>query len=785
MTCFVVHISSVSTRGPNRYAPEMEGLFPQKTTGFVRVAVDRGLDRYPDGLTYALDEELADVTIGEEVMVPLGRGNTPTPGHVVEKTEESETSGPVKHVLARTKSPALPSDLIELARWISSYYLAPLGPTISSMLPAPVRRRTGSVTQRMIDLAAEPPDQTKPPTRKQLQVLEALRTLSAEARPVDRRKLIRLAELQTAGPIDRLVKSGLLEETRQTAIEAAWRKAGVHKMERPIPTEAQQRVIDDIAAEFPSGFSTHLIRGVTGAGKTEVYLRLIEQVVHANRIALVLVPEISLTPQTGARLTGRFPDHRVALLHSGLTAAQRHQQWSQVANDEVDIILGARSAVLSPLNRDRLGLIVVDEEHDHSYKQDSMPRYHGRDVAIRLGQMAPCPVVLGSATPSLESWANATEKGFFRLHDLPERAPGLTLPKVRIVDMAKDRHRPGGATWSALGPTLEQALGETLDAGGQALLLLNRRGFASYLTCRNKACDWMLTCDDCDVSMVMHRQQDLPRGGFVRCHHCLSEQRVPRSCPACGQGITAMGQGTQRIEELLTRRFPSLATGDTLRRIDSDTMRTAEDLHQVLEAFGSGEVRVLLGTQMIAKGLDYPGVRLVGVLDADTSIHLPDFRASERTFQLVAQVCGRCGRGQAPGTAIIQTYNPEMPAIECAASGRYRQFAEAELEDRRACGLPPISRMARLVVQDQNLARCEAQAQAIKEQLEASSDGQVDIRGPSDCVIGRIAQRHRKQIELLAASPGPLHAALLKARASGVLDGSQRVTLDIDPMSLM
>ncbi|MEE2906454.1 MAG: primosomal protein N', partial [Planctomycetota bacterium] len=325
----------------------------------------------------------------------------------------------------------------------------------------------------------------------------------------------------------------------------------------------------------------------------------------------------------------------------------------------------------------------------------------------------------------------------------------------------------------------------TLQEGGQALLLLNRRGFASYLACRHRACGWVLSCDQCDVTMVMHRHQDLPRGGFVRCHHCLSEQRVPRACQACGGPVGALGLGTQRIEEALAKRYDTLIPGDTLRRIDSDTMRNSDDLHAALEAFGASHVKVLLGTQMIAKGLDYPGVRLVGVINADTAIHLPDFRASERTFQLVAQVCGRCGRGNEPGTAIIQTFNPDAPAIRLAAENRYREFADAELEDRQACGLPPSRRMVRLVIQDRDDKRCETYAHTLRDGLISLCDESVEIRGPIECVINRLSGRHRRQIELFSQSPHPLHHMLAEARANGLLEGADRITIDVDPISLM
>ena len=763
----------------------MQELFPQARVGFVRVAVERGLDRYPGGLTYALDESLSDVEPGERVIVPLGRGNAPTGGYVVERLETVENPGATKHVIKRDASaPRLPLDLLRLAEWMASYYMAPLGLTISGMLPSAVRKGTGSVTVRLIDLPKDDPD-TRPRSPKQRHVLEVIGALSPAERPIERRKLATLCGLKTCGPIDRLVASGHLDESRHTSIEAAWRKATPETGTAPTPTPLQQSIIDDITSDMDDGFHVHLVRGITGSGKTEVYIRLIEQAVERGKIAVVLVPEISLTPQTGGRLTSRFPDRRIAILHSGLTDAQRNQQWAKVVNDEVDIVLGARSAVLAPLKHERLGLIVVDEEHDQSYKQDSTPRYHGRDVAVRLAQMSNCLAILGSATPSIESWANATERGNYTLHEMLERAPGLSIPKVRLVDMAEQRRHLSPGQTMLLGPVLEDALQRTLDDGGQAILLLNRRGFASYITCRSRGCGWVLKCDQCDSTMVMHRQRDLPRGGFVRCHHCQSEQRVPRTCEACGGGLGAFGLGTQRVEESLAERYDALVPGETLQRIDSDTMRRSEDLHAVLDAFGNGRVRVLLGTQMIAKGLDYPGVRLVGVIDADTSINLPDFRASERTFQLVSQVCGRCGRGDQPGMAVIQTFNPDAPAIRLAAENRYRQFADQELADRKICSLPPVRRMARLVVSDRDELRSQAEAERLRTGLEEHLMEAVELRGPSPCVITRLSGRFRNQIELYAPTAHALHGSLSRARDAGLFDRADRVTIDMDPIALM
>jgi primosomal protein N' (replication factor Y) len=530
-----------------------------------------------------------------------------------------------------------------------------------------------------------------------------------------------------------------------------------------------------------------------------VYIRLIERVLASGKSALMLVPEISLTPQTGGRLIGRFPKHRVAILHSGLTAAQRHQQWALVAEGKADIVLGARSAVFAPVPDGSLGLIVIDEEHDSSYKQDQAPRYHGRDVAIRRAQLAGCPIVLGSATPSLESWHNATSGNSRRstLHRLRVRAPGLRLPKVQIFDFREQARQRRDHRVHLLGPALESAIARTLDSDGQILILLNRRGYANYIACPSSRCGWIMTCEHCDVTTVYHRAQKLPLGGFVRCHHCLCEQKLPELCPQCGHRISVFGLGTQRIEEELARKFPQLVEGKTLRRIDSDSMHGSEDFHEALGRFGRGEIKALVGTQMIAKGLDFPGVKLVGVINADTSINLPDFRASERTFQLVSQVAGRSGRGTDPGLTIVQTFNPAAAAIRFAAAHDYERFAAQELAEREQSGLPPWTRMTRIVVRHEDHVRCIETARALTSELAALSDqleaersrsvplSPIRLRGPSPCPIARIADKHRQQIEIIAPSAAMMQAFLSKARCGALLRSGTDMAIDVDPIALL
>ncbi|MCA9295672.1 MAG: primosomal protein N', partial [Phycisphaerales bacterium] len=456
-------------------------------------------------------------------------------------------------------------------------------------------------------------------------------------------------------------------------------------------------------------------------------------------------------------------------------------------------ILGARSAIFAPVPDGRLGVIIVDEEHDSSYKQDQVPRYHGRDVAIRRAQLAGVPIVLGSATPSLESWHNACEGTKSTLHRLTSRAPGLRLPRVIIVDFIEEMKQYGDKRVHLIGPTLNNAIDDTLRSNGQTLLLLNRRGYANYITCADSSCDWLLQCDDCDVTMVYHLNRKMKTAdgspvrpsGYVQCHHCLAQQRLPDKCSDCGQRIMTFGLGTQRVEAEILRRWPELVEGDTLLRVDSDTMHRASDFHTALSRFGSGEVRVLVGTQMIAKGLDFPGVRLVGVINADTALNLPDFRASERTFQLVNQVAGRCGRGRDPGVAIVQTFNPDDPAIVHASAHDFPSFARGELEHRRMCGLPPFSRMARIIVRDEDHPRALARAGQLERALKRIEDPPIRIRPAAPCPIARIAGRHRMQIELMAPTAGVLQRFLTRARQLDLIHADGSLAVDVDPVSML
>lgn len=779
----------------------------------VLVAVERGVDAYPEGLTYGVTPELATLRAGQRVTVPLGRGDATTHGWVVRVLESAENKGisdeKLKAVRSVDDTVALPTQVMELARWMSAYYACPLGVALAGVLPAAVKKGVGrvdrtfvSLTQRGRDVIAQlqvaaqqrarrgKKDAAATPTPRfspaQKRLLEALIDRPADADAIESAELLAAATVATKSPLHSLATLGLLELTTRSHVEADWLEQAARLENRtptpPALTPDQQRAVSAIGSTISFGFSQHLLFGVTGSGKTEVYLRLMQQCLDAGRTALLLVPEISLTPQTAGRVLDRFPNERVAILHSALTAAQRNQQWMLVAEGKARVVVGARSAVFAPIPDDQLGLVLVDEEHDQSYKQDQAPRYHGRDLAIRRAQIAACPIVLGSATPSLESWFNATERGTSVLHRLPTRAPGLTTPKVEIIDFSADVRRFRDRRVHLLGERLAESLARVVSEDGQAILLLNRRGYANWISCSAR-CGWMMRCEHCDAGMVCHEG---PRARFVRCHHCLTEQRLPEKCPDCAASVTVFGLGTQRVEEELVRVHPALAIPGAVLRVDGDSMRGSRDLHDALGRFATGEVRVLVGTQMIAKGLDFPNVRLVGVVNADTAINLPDFRAAERTFQLVNQVAGRCGRGSSGGRAIVQTFQPDAAAIRLAAAHDFEGFAAQELAARKQFGLPPYRRMARVVVRHASETAARDEAKRIRDALDRLPDCKgCEVRGPHPCPITRVSDRFRMQVEVFAPDAAALQRLITAARNAGAFPGGELAAVDVDPVALL
>lgn len=811
--------------------------------GGVGGGVDEG------GLTYAVPEGMS-VRVGELVTVPLG--STSTTG-VVLRVGGAELlggldPGRVRAVVAGHGS-VLPASVLELARWVSRYYVCPLGMVMPAVVPGAVQRGVGRRVRRVVELGAQAGEiagRGAGLTARSRGALARALELAAETWPMEPGVLADRLGVG-AGVISGLVRAGALVEGSRREVRAGARPAlAAAKTAEgsPRPTAEQAAAIAGVVSTL-GGYAAHLVFGVTGSGKTEVYLRAIEAMLarDAGAGAIVLVPEIALTPQTERRFVERFGAGTVAVLHSGLTASQRHAYWAACAGGEGGgprVVVGARSAVFAPLGR--VGLIVVDEEHDGSYKQDQLPRYHARDVAIKRAQLEGCPVVLGSATPSLESWWNAGAGGTggaggaggagvgegggvarYRLHRLRARATGAQLPTVRVVDLLEEARlrtggERGGGGWRdghlhLIGPTLEHELDRVLGDGGQAIVLLNRRGYANYICCATSPrCAWVMRCEHCDVTAVYHTEwAERGRGGHggvVRCHHCLGETLLPSRCPVCAAGVNTFGMGTQRVEAELARKLGhrrGLEPGVSMVRADADSMRGgARAYFDVLGRFGRGEVRVLLGTQMIAKGLDFANVRLVGVVQADTALALPDFRASERTFQLVAQVAGRAGRAggvAGRGLVIVQTLRPDEPAIVLAGRHDYESFAAGELAVRRLSGLPPAWRMARVVCRDTDPAKAVARAQGVRGALDAAAGALglgaevLRLRGPHPCAIARIDDHHRQEVIVQAGGAGEaggsrrgagvIQRLLGHARRRGLLVSDAHTAVDVDPVTVL
>jgi primosomal protein N' (replication factor Y) len=741
---------------------------------FAEVVFDRPLDH---AYTYAVPEALKDqVAVGKRVLAPFGRGEKPAVGYCVRltKTDPERTVKEVRRVL--DEEVLLTPELLRLTRWIADYYLCGWGQVLNAVVPAGAKKQAG--TRAMTFLEAVPEGELARPapalTPKQATALEHLRR---SAHPVESRRLARLAHCGP-GPLEALVEKGFARRVLRR-VDRFTEPAEETPADEPVTLNADQLVawapIEEALCQ--GGFHAFLLHGVTGSGKTEVYLRAIEEVVRQGKEALVLVPEISLTPQTIQRFRGRCGE--VAVLHSHLGNAERGAQWRRVAGRQVQVVVGARSAVFAPTRR--LGLIVIDEEHEGSFKQESTPRYHARDVALMRARLENIPIILGSATPSLESWHN-TQRGQFTLLSLPNRVLERPLPQVALVDL---RHEGlGRRRLLALSPSLERAMRESLAAAGQVMLLLNRRGFSTHVHC--PACGVVASCRFCDLALTFHRQREV-----MLCHYCGYEEAPPDRCEACGQAtVRYQGLGTEKLQAEIEERFP----GYVVRRMDSDSMRRPGSHGRVLGAFRRGEIHILLGTQMIAKGLDFPNVTLVGVVNADIGLHVPDFRSAERTLQLLSQVAGRTGRGPRGGKVIVQTYTPDHPSIALAAGHDYAAFVAHELAHRREHNYPPYHRLIRLIVrsQDQEQARAFADRlaaglHAALEAVRSAEVAQVGVRvlGPAEAPVFRLKGYCRYHFQLQSASAAALHQLLRAVMPATRVPAGVELMLDVDPLNML
>jgi len=690
---------------------------------------------------YLWPAALGEPKVGQRVVLPFGRGDRKTLGFVVDVDRAGRRhEGRLKAVAeCLDAEPLMDEHLWQLGQWISRYYLSPLGETLAAMVPSAVGRHAPR-TEAVVYLAAERRDWPERLGGRQKRLLDEL--FEARRQGVEPLRMEQLTAHSGASrdTLRRLAGRGLIRiETRPVVLDVADGQVAEEPFEL---NEEQKQALEGISKKLEGGFSVTLLHGVTGSGKTEVYVRVIRQVVAAGRQAIMLVPEIALATQTLQRLVQRLP--RVAVLHSRLTSAQRAFYYQQIRDGHAAVVVGPRSAIFAPAAK--LALIVVDEEHEPSFKQDTVPRYHGRDVAVMRGSLAGVPVVLGSATPSLESFHNA-HQGRYDLLRLPHRVRGLPMPRLQIVSLRQEI-TPGRV--ELIGRTLTQRIAATLDQRRQVILLMNRRGFASFVFCPH--CKWELKCDSCTRAMVFHQATQL-----VMCHYCQHTEAMPDTCPACKGKLLLFGLGIQRIEGELVRKFPQAR----LARVDSDTMTSQGQFEKVFNAFAAGELDILLGTQMVAKGLDFPGVCLVGVVSADTSLSIPDFRASERTFQLVVQVAGRAGRADATGEVVVQTLHPEEPAILLAAHHDYDTFAAGELEHRRSTNLPPFSRMVRFIVRHEQSLRAEEGAARLAAGLRPLLPaGQVQMEGPLPAEVRKIRNLYRFQVQLKSGQPGLIQQAV-------------------------
>ena len=724
---------------------------------------------------YLLPGELAPaVRPGTALAVPFGRRRLTAyalslPGEVPPPDLAPERLKPVCGL--KEGDPGLPEQLLPLARWMARRYFAPLGEVIQAMLPAPVRHG-GRRRREAFVLPAQPRHQLESAVARlasrsprQAAILELLAEAVDDALP---RALVLRETGASSSSLQALLDKGLLRlEEREPEEEPL---PSVVEPGPPVTLTGEQRRALEIirrAVSRPGGAA--LLFGITGSGKTELYLRLVAEVVATGRQAIVLVPEISLTPQTVERFRARF--RRVAVLHSHLTPARRARYWERIRSGEVEVVIGARSAVFAPFPR--LGLIVVDEEHETSYKQENSPRYHAVEVALQRARLEGAGVLLGSATPSLESLQRAKE-GRLALALLTRRPTGGTLPPVEVVDMRTEIEK--NRRFVLVSRRLRTAVEETLEAGEQVILFLNRRGFSTRLYC--PACGYVATCPQCDVAFTYHRQR-----GLLVCHYCDRHQKPPSACPLCGsERLLYLGTGTERVEEVLGGLFPQAR----IARLDSDVARHRRAYFEILGAFRSRHLDVLVGTQMIAKGLDFPGVSLVGVVNADVALNLADFRAAERTVQIVSQVAGRAGRSSARGRVVVQSASPQNPALLHAARHDYRGFAEKELEKRRLWGYPPFRYLVRIVLSGPDAGKTRRHAADCARAL-AGPAGRlgVEILGPAPCVYRRLRGRHRFHLLLKAPEAAAAEALLEETAETLTTRRGVEVTVDVNPQSML
>ncbi|MBI3881333.1 MAG: primosomal protein N' [Verrucomicrobia bacterium] len=764
---------------------------------------------------YAIPPEFAaEIEVGSRVKVPFGpRQVLGIVTALVEETTHTNLRAILKVVGRQTM---VTPEVLRLARWIGEYYCCPPETALKSVLPEAVRKEAEGWKERLFVRATaavgEPPKLTK----RQ----EEIWKLIQERRELPLTELLKLTGATTE-TIRRLEDKGLATIAAQVSERDPYANETIIASQPLVLNAEQSAALAQIVSAMDAGpelktqnsklKTTFLLHGVTGSGKTEIYLQAIAHTLAQGKGAIVLVPEIALTPQTVERFKARFSSGPlktlVAVLHSHLSAGERHDEWHKIRQGRARIVIGARSAIFAPVSP--LGLVIVDEEHEHSYKQEEAPRYHARDVAVVRGQMEGAVVVLGSATPSLESYHNA-KRGKYALLEMPSRVDDKKMPIVRVVDMRQEGHKDKGTPYFS--QRLKDAITTRLEKREQVILFLNRRGYATSLQCVK--CGYVAECPNCSVSLTFHR-----RAQKICCHICGHEARVPQVCPEpkCrNPEIRQAGLGTERVEDTLVKLFPHAR----IARMDSDLMKRKEDYRRVLGEFKTGKVDLLVGTQMIAKGLHFENVTLVGVIYADLSLHVPDFRAGERTFQLLTQVAGRAGRGEVEGEVIVQAFTPFHPAIQFARRHDFAGFYEQEIEYRAQLNYPPHSRIALLTLRGRNEEKVEAAAKHLRAEVEKALGGKgaggkgsggeqlnllgraekttatedaesaaplkdVLITGPAAAPLARAETFYRWQLMLRTRQMTRLSAVLEKLLPKLALPEDITLAVDVDPVSLM
>jgi primosomal protein N' (replication factor Y) (superfamily II helicase) len=742
---------------------------PPSAPVFCDVSIPAPLDR---SFTYLLPETMRHrVQPGCRVLVPFGKRTVA--GVVLRTHSEAPASAAREALKLLDEEPVLDEALLKLGRWISDYYCSPLGETLRAMTPLAGDIRHGkiySLTSAGHDAARQFHLTDNPEADPAYEILRLL-----DARPLTSAYLAKKVP-KSANVLRALIKKGLVEAEDRTAERkhrARPDSEAAPAIVRPphALNDYQQAAFDALRNAIDAGvFHAFLLEGITGSGKTEVYLNSIDAALARGKTALLLVPEIGLTPAVAGQFHHRFGE-KVAILHSAFHDTERAQQWRRIRSGDARVVVATRSGVFAPM-RD-LGLIIVDEEHDQSYKQQETPRYHGRDVAVLRARDYGAVIVLGSATPSLETRYNAERKKYTRL-ELPERIERRPLPVVQIIDTRQEFLET--RKQSTFSRALLDAVQARLDNGEQTMLLLNRRGFSSFIACR--ACGERVECANCSVTLTYHR-----RDKRMLCHYCNASTRVPTRCPKCQSDyIQFLGVGSERVEEELHSAFPRAR----IARLDRDTVRGKHDYENILSGFREGSYDILVGTQMIAKGHDIPNVTLVGIVNADVGLGLPDFRAAERTFQLLTQAAGRAGRGDTPGIVLLQTINPDHYAIVCAAAQNYEMFYSKEIEFRRLMSYPPFSALANVVVRATREEEALTRSAALGRLLNPAPEG-IRVLGPAPAAVARVKNEFRYQMLIKAVHRKRLSEILADLRRFAQSENWNPTSLliDVDPMTLL